>query len=209
LVIANGHQCQQCDASQHLALKFIRGQVTHVAATALSKQLKTVLCGEGYIAPAETNDRHSFGATYTPKISALALTDTDHQMNLDNLALSSRVLRAEWNIDKGISGGRAHLRTATSDYFPLCGPVPKQADFLNTYAPLRKNANANIPEAGSYYPNLYLFAGLGSRGMSYAPLCAEVLSNIISGAPPLLPRHITQQLNPARFVIRDLIKNRC
>lgn len=207
VVIASGHQCKQFEQSQHLPLKLIRGQVTHATATALSAQLKTVICGEGYIAPAN-NGKQSFGATYTPKVSALTITDAEHKTNLENLALGSRVLSEEWNIDKGITGGRAHIRTASSDYFPVCGPLPKYEDFLNTYAPLRKNARANIPHAGSYYPNLYVFSGLGSRGMSYAPLCAEVLCSLISGAPLVLPRHITQQLNPARFIIRDLIKNR-
>ena len=207
VVIASGHQCRQFEQSKHLSLKLIRGQVSHATPTTVSRQLKTVVSGEGYIAPAENNTQ-SFGATYTPKMMALTLSDTDHKTNLENLALSSRSLSEEWNINKNIVGGRAHLRTATSDYFPVCGPLPKQEDFLNTYAPLRKNANANIPEAGAYYPNLYVFAGLGSRGMSYAPLCAAVLSNVIAGHPSALPRNITQQLNPARFVIRDLIKNR-
>jgi tRNA 5-methylaminomethyl-2-thiouridine biosynthesis bifunctional protein len=207
LVIASGHQCQQFEQSRHLPLKFIRGQVTQVRPTAFSKQLKTVLCGEGYIAPAE-NNRQSFGATYTPKISDFGTTDRDHAINLAHLALSSRLLSEEWDINQGIVGGRVHLRTVTPDYFPVCGPLPNPEDFLNRYAPLRKNARANIPQAGSYYPNLYVFAGMGSRGMSYAPLCAEVLANMICAAPPLLPRKVIQQLNPARFIIRDLIKNR-
>ena len=212
LVIASGEQCRQFAQSQGLPLKLIRGQVSHATPTPLSQQLRTVLCGNGYIAPAHQGQQ-SFGATYssktsTPKIRDLAVTVQDHHTNLANLASSSSALAAQWQIDDGISGGRTQIRTATPDYFPLCGPLPHTESFLNTYAALRKNANANIPQAGSYHPQLYVFAGLGSRGMSYAPLCAELLCQQIIAAPLPLPRHLVQQLNPARFIIRDLIKNR-
>lgn len=207
LVIASGEQCRQFAQTEFLPLKLIRGQVSHATPTALSQQLNTVVCGDGYITPAYQGQQ-SFGATYTPKISDLAVTAEDHHINLVHLASSSAALRAQWQINQGISGGRAQIRTATPDYFPLCGPLPNVEMFLNRYAPLRKNARANIPHAGDYHPQLYVFAGLGSRGMSYAPLCAELLCQQIIHAPLPLPRHLVQQLNPARFMIRDLIKNR-
>ncbi len=215
VVIANGHQCQQFEQAQFLRLKFIRGQVSHAMPTPVSRQLKTVLCSDGYIAPA-TGNIQSFGATYTPNKMDFNLTDTDHETNLKNLQKSSQLLSEQWNINnnankninKGIIGGRTHIRTASPDYFPVCGLLPKEDDFLSTYAPLRKNANANILETGSYQPNLYICTGLGSRGMTYAPLCAEIITDLITQGPLSLPRTIVQNLNPARFIIRDLIKNR-
>lgn len=170
-----------------------------------------MVCGDGYIAPA-TGDIQSFGATYTPGIMDFNLTNADHETNLENLQKSSRVLGEQWNINNntnnGIIGGRTHIRTASPDYFPVCGLLPKADDFLSTYAPLRKNAHANILEMGSYQPNLYICASLGSRGMTYAPLCAEIITDLITQSPLSLPRTIVQNLNPARFIIRDLIKNR-
>jgi len=212
VVIANAQFCQHFEQTQFLSLKHIRGQVTHATPTTASIKIKTVICGDGYIAPVHNNFQ-SFGATYTPAVThfdvtPFDVTEPDHETNLQQLEKSSRLLRAQWNTQQGITGGRAHTRTATPDYFPLCGPVPVENDFLNDYALLRKNANANLVKAGSYYPDLYLFAGLGSRGMTYAPLCAEILSHLITRQPLLLPRTVIKNLNPARFIIRDLIKNR-
>jgi tRNA 5-methylaminomethyl-2-thiouridine biosynthesis bifunctional protein len=207
VIIANGQQCQSFEQTQHIPLNFIRGQVTHAKPTATSKQLATVVCGDGYIAPADGNVQ-TFGATYTPKITHHEVTADDHAVNLQHLAKNSRALGAEWTMQQGIIGGRTQARTATPDYFPLCGAVPVIEDFRKDFAPLRKNAQARVLATGSYYPGLYLFSALGSRGMTYAPLCTEYLSRQVADNFSCLPRALAQQLNPARFVIRDIIKNR-
>jgi len=207
VVIANAHHCQQFWQTQFLPLKFIRGQVSHAKPTPVSKTLKTVLCGDGYIAPAY-GDLQSFGATYTPAVTHLNIDTEDHEINLQHLEKSSQLLSTQWSTNDGITGGRTHTRTATSDYFPVCGSLPLKDRFLSDFALLRKNAHANILETGSYHPDLYVFSGLGSRGMTYAPLCAEFLSQLIAGVPMGMSRSMTQNLNPARFIIRDLIKNR-
>jgi tRNA 5-methylaminomethyl-2-thiouridine biosynthesis bifunctional protein len=207
VIIANGQQSRRFEQTQHIPLHFIRGQVTHARPTAMSKQLATVVCGEGYIAPADS-DVQTFGATYTPKTTHHDVTDDDHCVNLAHLATSTQVLREQWELQKGITGGRTQTRTATPDYFPLCGAVPVAERFREDFAPLGKNAQARICATGSYYPGLYLFSALGSRGMTYAPLCAEYLSRQVADNFSCLPRALAQQLNPARFVIRDLIKNK-
>jgi tRNA 5-methylaminomethyl-2-thiouridine biosynthesis bifunctional protein len=49
---------------------------------------------------------------------------------------------------------------------------------------------------------------MGSRGLSYAPLTAEILAAEIAGEQPSLPRELLNALHPARFIIRDLKRNR-
>jgi tRNA 5-methylaminomethyl-2-thiouridine biosynthesis bifunctional protein len=56
---------------------------------------------------------------------------------------------------------------------------------------------------------MYLNLGLGSRGLAYAPLCAELLAAQITGEVPPLARDLAQALHPARFIIRNLQRNRC
>ena len=73
---------------------------------------------------------------------------------------------------------------------------------------MQRDARKFTEESGAFYPNLYLCTGLGSRGLSYAPLMAELLASEISGELPPLERELRQAVHPARFVIRDLKRNR-
>jgi len=206
LVLACGHRTTQFSATRDLPLKRIRGQVSYVKPTAVSRQLKTVLSGDGYLAPA-CGELQSLGASYTPKQFELTINAAEHHSNLEQLGHHAPLLQQQWQAES-IKEGRAHFRSASPDYFPLCGPVPDRAVVMESHKALRKNANATINTAPTYLPGLYIFSNLGSRGMSYAPLCAEVLSAIISGEPAPLPRDIVGALDPVRFVLRDLIKNR-
>ncbi len=206
LVLACGHRSLQFPETRELPLKLIRGQISHVKPTPLSRQLKTVISGNGYIAPAH-GDTQSLGATYTPQSFDLQTQAKEHQHNLEQLHCHAPSLANEWS-HHHIQDGRAHFRAATPDYFPLCGPLPERSGFLQNYGALRKNAYRVIPEAGTYLPGLWICAGLGSRGMTYAPLCAEVLASYLTHSPAPLPHEVMLALHPARFTIRDLVKNR-
>jgi len=206
LILACGHHSTQFSVTRHLPQKRIRGQVSYVKPTLLSRQLKTVLSGDGYIAPA-CAELQSLGASYTPKEFSLTINASEHRLNLEQLGNHAPLLQQQWQAEN-ITEGRAHYRSASPDYFPLCGPVPDRAAVLESHKALRKNANANISAAPTCLPGLYILSNLGSRGMSYAPLCAEVLSATISGEAVPLPRTVLQSLDPVRFVLRDLMKNR-
>jgi tRNA 5-methylaminomethyl-2-thiouridine biosynthesis bifunctional protein len=51
-------------------------------------------------------------------------------------------------------------------------------------------------------PGLYVFAALGSRGISWAPLLGEVLAAGIVGAALPLPGSLMDAIDAARFVSR-------
>lgn len=207
VVITTGHHANTWPQTAALPLKPLRGQVSHGRPTEVSRQLKTVISGDGYIAPAH-GDVQSFGATYTPKCHDLSVTSAEHEENINKLAKSSTALAAVWAHGNHLDGGRAHFRATTPDYLPLCGPVPDHEAFLEDYAALRKDAKRLIPLEGRYHPHLYICAGLGSRGMAYAPLCAEIMVSHVLKTPPPLPLEVMKALHPARFVIRGLSKNR-
>ena len=86
--------------------------------------------------------------------------------------------------------------------------MPIQKRFIDTYAPLIDNAKAIINQAGHYYPNLYTNIGHGSRGLNYAPMCAEILASLIHQEPPPITQNLAHKLNPARFIIRNLIRKK-
>ena len=210
VVIANSRDAIQFKACEKLPIKTIRGQITQLPSSTITQPLKTVICHEGYATPA-INDQHSLGATFSLGESDTDIRSDDHYRNLTSLnnavpALFSDSLDSI-NLDK--LPGRASLRCNSTDYLPIVGPIHNYNEFIEDYAQLRKDALTNIPNAGSYYPNLYINIAHGSRGITSTPLCSELLAAMICAEPLPLPRHLTTALNPARFVIRDLIRNRC
>ncbi len=208
VVIANARHAQGFTQTQHLPIKSIRGQITYLPATSTSEKIKTVVCSEGYIAPA-TNGIHCTGATFNLKNEIMDLRIEDHHTNLENLRTPLQGFIDEWkNLDLGLLNGRVAFRCTLPDYLPAVGPVADESAMLKHFAPLRKNAKAFIPDTGKYLPGLYINVGHGSRGLAYTPLCAEILAAHINCEPPPIPRELLNALNPARFLIRDLIKNK-
>lgn len=63
-------------------------------------------------------------------------------------------------------------------------------------------------EKAACYPNLFLIAGLGSRGLTTAPLLGELLASQICGEPQPLSEDILQALSTNRTWIRQLVKGR-
>lgn len=49
---------------------------------------------------------------------------------------------------------------------------------------------------------LHLLCGLGSRGLTMAPLLAELVAARIAGAPLPLEQELVDAVDPARFLIR-------
>ncbi len=204
VILANSAAATHFPQSQWLPLKTIRGQLTLAPASDTSRALSTVICHEGYLSPA-VGGRHHLGATFDLDDDATDVREDDHRRNLETLAAALPGLLPA--TDQPLSG-RAGVRCATPDYLPLAGPLPVLEDFRRDYAPLRKNARTRIDTAGSYHPGLYINAAHGSRGLTSTPLCAELLAARIAGEPPPLEHDLQRALNPARFIIRDLIRNR-
>lgn len=212
VVIATANDAKQFEQSAHLPIKAIRGQITYLPATPASEKLKTVVCGEGYIGPALTAQNqkvHFTGATFNLLDESPQLRAADHQTNLDNLQQHTPELAECFGAtDATQLDGRVAFRCTTPDYLPLVGPLPNVAEFVRDFAPLRKNARLGIPCAGSYLEGLYINIGHGSRGLAYTPLCAELLAAQINHEVLPVSRELANTLNPARFIIRDLVRNK-
>ncbi len=208
LIIANARDAQRFEQTQHLPIKSIRGQITYLPATTPSQAIKSVICSEGYIAP-ENAGVHCTGATFNLREESRELRVEDHETNLENLRAPLCSIMAEWeNLDKSSLEGRVAFRCTLPDYLPAVGPVADEPAMLDSFAPLRKNSRAFIQATGKYLPGLYLNIGHGSRGLAYTPLCAEILAAYINNEPQPVASDLVNALNPARFLIRDLIKNK-
>ena len=208
VVIANAYDCEKLEQTEFLGITKLRGQVTELPITSDSLALKTVICGEGYIAPPNQGS-HGCGATYNKTIDSKELRIQDHQTNLDQIAKTDQgIRRALGTVELDKLNGRANFRCTTRDYLPIVGPVPDVSTMLETYKFLRSDARKNSPAMGTYHPNLYVNCGMGSRGLGYAPLTAEILAAEIHQQLGPLERELRQAMHPSRFLIRDLKKKR-
>lgn len=197
LILANAHDAARL--LPELPLTRIRGQVSLAPAGTLPA-IATALCGNGYVTPAE-GGRHCFGATFDDDDDPLPRID-GHLANLDHL----RALLPEADLsalDPAVLAGRVGFRTMAPDRLPLAGPIPDREALARD--PRRREAQlAEIPRV----PGLHCLVGLGSRGMVWAPLMAELLAARLEGEPLPLERELADALDPARFLARERRKPR-
>ncbi len=210
-IVANAAAARTFSQLHTLPLNRIRGQVNHLESNAVLSKIKTVICGHGYLTPATElggNALHSVGATFNLQSLEPTIDQRDTAANLQTLfEISSEFKKNEISTcDHSI--GKVGFRTSTPDYLPIVGPVPKIKDLLQDFQLLSKKANAQIDTCGEYYPGLYCSLGFGSRGLAYTPLAANILAQLIAGSYLPLPLSLYEHLNPARFTIRSLIKNK-
>jgi tRNA 5-methylaminomethyl-2-thiouridine biosynthesis bifunctional protein len=205
VIIASAKDAVNFEQANHLPIKSIRGQITFIVENAVKASLKTVVCAEGYISPAQ-DGAFCTGATFNLKDTETATRTSDHQTNLDNLCEHLPVFEMEANAAE--LAGRVAFRCSLPDYLPCVGALPVVDKLVEDFAPLRKNARAGITTGGSYWHGLYINIGHGARGLAYTPLCAELLAAQINNESIPIPRELVNALNPARFIIRDLTRNK-
>ena len=208
LIIAEGTASHQLTQLQHLPLKAIRGQVTQTTSTEASQKLSSCVCGEGYIAPA-VDGYHTMGATFNFKDDSTSITDNDHRTNLD---MQSHWFPAMYQAMGGdeatILNGRVGFRCTTPDYLPVVGAIVDYPRFIDQYAPLRKNMKHRFSDNVQYLDGLYVSAGHGSRGTLSCPLSGEVLACMITGDTSPLDENLQHHVNPTRFLVRALARNK-
>jgi len=209
LVIANAHDARTFDVSEFFPLKRIRGQVSHIPATAAAN-LKTVICGNAYISPAINNHFH-IGATFNLDTSTTELREADHQKNLQQIRelVPSLAEQQQWHSLKTEHlEGRVGFRCTSPDYLPLVGPVPDKAQFIKQYGRLRKDSTLSFATPGRYLPGLYLNTGHGSKGLVSCPISGEVIAALVCNETLPVEQALINAINPCRFIIRDLIRNK-
>jgi tRNA 5-methylaminomethyl-2-thiouridine biosynthesis bifunctional protein len=210
VVIAASGASTAFGETAHLPLRLIRGQLTLVPAVPASRALRTVLCGEGYIAPA-ADGVHSLGATHKFRDPSTDVTVVEHAENLARLAALAPALYHALGgdrLDPRRLAGRAALRCSSPDYLPIIGPVVNAARFAAAYARLAHDATLELDAPAPWAEGLYVNAAHGSRGLVTAPLSGELLAAYLDEEPAPLPSAVLEALHPSRFLLRSLIRNR-
>ncbi len=210
VVLAGAAEIQRFPESAELPLKRIRGQITRLAQTQQSQALSTVVCAEGYVAPARLGE-HTLGASFDFKSDDLTPTTAEHLGNLAMLEEISHDLVERLQVDKLAPEslqGRAAFRCTSPDYLPIVGPLADTQAFTQAYAALGKDAR-QVPDVECpWLDGLYVNSGHGSRGLITAPLSAELLAAWLDNEPLPLPRSVAEACHPNRFALRRLIRGK-
>ncbi len=172
-----------------LPLSTARGQVSHIPQGALP-ELRLPACREGYLSPA-VDGQHCLGATYAYDDEGGELRVADHAGNLERLGRILPDVRV--NLDPAKLDGRVGFRATTPDRLPLIGAL------MNTEAPLPHDLRLkHMPRRAG----LYGLLGLGSRGLVWAALAAEILASRLEGDPAPVETDLLDAIDPARFLLR-------
>lgn len=204
VVLTTGAQTGDFEAMSALPLRLVRGQVEAVPTQAPLQDLSTVLCHKGYITP-EFEGHHALGSTYVKNDVNTDYRASEQQQNIDmNVkALSQCTWPDKLELK---SNGRAAIRCSSPDHLPLVGAIPDYAKQRHLYQDLYKALPRNRYPFAQDLNNLFVLTGLGSRGLTTAPLMAEILACQMTGQPLPLPDKLLTALNPNRFLIKDLIR---
>jgi tRNA 5-methylaminomethyl-2-thiouridine biosynthesis bifunctional protein len=208
VVLAGAADIKRFDFSSDLPLKRIRGQITRLPQTPESQGLSTVVCAEGYIAPARLGE-HTLGASFDFNNDDLTPTAAEHAGNLQMLEEISMDLVARLGADTShpeTLEGRAAFRCTSPDYLPIVGPLADREAFADAYASLGKDARQTPDIPCPWLEGVYINSGHGSRGLITAPLSGELLAAWLDDEPLPLPRAVAEACHPNRFALRRLIR---
>jgi tRNA 5-methylaminomethyl-2-thiouridine biosynthesis bifunctional protein len=205
LLLCGGGEAIKLKVLAQSSLIAIRGQVTTMKANEQSKKLNTVICHQGYLTP-QHHEQHCIGATFERGTFNTEAKTSDDIYNLDKLAQCLPNV-INWQLNDVITS-KARLRCSTPDHFPMLGELPDITKHKAVYSHLAKDKNWKIHTPAPNLNNLYIFSGLGARGLCSAPLLADILVADLCGKPYPVSYQMLANLAPNRFVIRDIIRHK-
>ncbi|MBT1450972.1 bifunctional tRNA (5-methylaminomethyl-2-thiouridine)(34)-methyltransferase MnmD/FAD-dependent 5-carboxymethylaminomethyl-2-thiouridine(34) oxidoreductase MnmC [Glaciecola sp. XM2] len=207
LVLATGHHTAAL-AGQFLPVRLTRGQVEHLPSTPTTQHLKTVLCHKGYFTPYH-NGGHALGSTYVKNDVATEYRSEEQQQNLN---MHQKALAdAPWinelsGLDTQSFSGRAAVRCSTPDHLPLVGAMPNIEAQLTHLEDLYKALPAHHYARADDIDNVFVLSGLGSRGITSAPLMVDTLVSQMLNRPMPMSNLLLNAVQPNRFLVRALIR---
>ena len=229
LVLANAAGLGLIASAAHLPLQALAGELTLLDTPALS-QLRAALGGDGYAippvlgtavvgatyetaanskvvtapgtrAPMATAARATGTGAAAPDPAAMGTTGpeataadstTANLLRLQQLLAQAPTVRVQGSF-------RAH-RCVSQDRLPIVGALCDEQRVLDQPRNYTGAHLADLPRQ----PGLYGLAGLGSRGLTLAPLLGELLATLITGEPAPLESALCDAVDPARYLLRHL-----
>jgi tRNA 5-methylaminomethyl-2-thiouridine biosynthesis bifunctional protein len=180
VVLANAQAATRFTQARWLPLRSVRGQITFIPKiTGLSPRL--AVAREGYITPA-VDGMHCLGASFNEGVDDPSERLEDHESNLRRLDAMLPGIGS--GFDAAALHGRVAFRTMATDRLPVLGAL------------------ASVGGADAELAGLYCCLALGSRGMTWGALAAEIVASAMEGDPMPLERELLRALSPRRFLGR-------
>ena len=170
VILANAHFAGRFSQTAKLPLRPVRGQVSLLPARA-GMRLRIAVCRDGYITPA-LDGMHCLGSSFNEGMLEESSRVEDHAANLRRLELMLPGFGAGVEPDSLV--GRVAFRAMSTDGLPVLGELLSE-------------------------PGLFTCLALGSRGMTWAALAAEIVASRIDGDPMPVERDLLAALAVGRF----------
>lgn len=172
----------------------IRGQTTLVPAdTAGLPHARLPVAGAGYLLPPH-DGWVLCGATHDAHDPDPQVRAADHAHNLAQLARLGGLAQPP-SVPAAALRGRVGWRCSTPDRLPLIGGVP-DLDRIGADPAMRLDQPRLLPRR----PGLYVFTGLGSRGIAWAHLGARLVAHWVTGAPCPVEADLRDAVDVARHL---------
>ena len=200
-VLATAQAVRQQTELRWLPLTTIRGQTTHLPTEPGLGSLSIAVCDKGYLPPARAGI-HCLGASFGPGDLGVDEREAEHAHNIQMM----QTALSDLDLNPPSGGWQGHVahRCNSNDYLPVVGPVPDLEAFNVCYERLRHDRKRLIDAPCPMESGLAVLTSLGSRGLSAAPLAAEILADQLLGTVPSVPRYLQRAVSPARFAERAL-----
>ncbi len=196
-----------------LPLSAVRGQISQMPLNAHEGFKRPLLpvAGSGYVL-ALPGGSLLCGATTQHHDADPSVREADHRHNLRQAARLGAV--PAWPETAALPAqlqGRTAWRATTPDRLPLVGALPwNQARLTSAQTSAQSARRLDqvrlIPRQRGERGGLYALTGLGSRGITWSCLAAELLAHWVTGAPCPVEADLRDALDPARFLVRQVTR---
>lgn len=208
IIFCNSHSIGKLVSSlfegeEPFPIQKVRGQLISLKETEKSFRISNILCAEHYLTPSILGE-HTLGSTF----DEFDLNPFPRKEDTDRLLEFVQKKYPSLDFDSScVLTEKVGLRAQTPDRLPVLGPIFDPREFRKIYKEidLPKNRNKTFPNLKTIQ-GLYVFGGLGSRGILSSFLGSEILASLILGEPVPVESSILESLHPARFLYRKIRK---
>lgn len=204
LILALGAGAVNASDFNSLSLRPVRGQVEAIPTQMPIEQLNTVLCHKGYMTPV-FEGRHALGSTYVKNDLSTDVRGNETEMNLathEQALANTDIVQALQHDGKA----RAATRLGSPDHQPVVGALHNFDSLKEHYTMLGVGKPlTSAPVLPSSVVST--LTCLGSRGLTTAPLMAEVLVSSLCKEPLPLSNDLLSAVNTSRFMTREAIRS--
>lgn len=224
VVVCNAYQMDTLLPRHELMLNAIKGTVSGYMVSS-EHSLPCVMCASGYATPVVEGEM-VVGASYerlplvpgTALDNASGVSDTLEKVSDTDPPLADSS-GASWSAERGDTAELSNLdrlRIIDSRLANFCAGLPAHDRTSNRSATLdrmphmgrvldtRVSLKPSVSQLHQMPRNdrIWVLGGLGSRGLSFAPLGAEVIAAQILGQPLPIWDRLARAVDPVRFVLR-------